>query len=256
MKILTGYIPSSSGEAEVCSLKVGSDDLNIKSKIGYLPEHNPLYLDMYVKEYLSYVARIYKLKDIEERVHEMIELTGLTREQHKKIGQLSKGYRQRVGLAQALIHDPEVLILDEPTTGLDPNQLEEIRELIKKVGKSKTVMLSTHIMQEVEAICDRVIIIYKGCIVANENIKEATERSGRVILQFDKPIDRAKFKLDLTLDVKLLDSCFYEVLTDKEIVRSQEKEIIKWSLENDLIIRQIRQETNRLEDYFKELTKN
>jgi ABC-2 type transport system ATP-binding protein len=256
MKILTGYIPSSSGEAEVCSLKVGSDDLNIKSKIGYLPEHNPLYLDMYVKEYLSYVARIYKLKDIEERVHEMIELTGLTREQHKKIGQLSKGYRQRVGLAQALIHDPEVLILDEPTTGLDPNQLEEIRELIKKVGKSKTVMLSTHIMQEVEAICDRVIIIDKGCIVANENIKEATERSGRVILQFDKPIDRAKFKLDLTLDVKLLDSCFYEVLTDKEIVRSQEKEIIKWSLENDLIIRQIRQETNRLEDYFKELTKN
>jgi ABC-2 type transport system ATP-binding protein len=256
MKILTGYIPSSSGEAEVCSLKVGSDDLNIKSKIGYLPEHNPLYLDMYVKEYLSYVARIYKLKNIEERVHEMIELTGLTREQHKKIGQLSKGYRQRVGLAQALIHDPEVLILDEPTTGLDPNQLEEIRELIKKVGKSKTVMLSTHIMQEVEAICDRVIIIDKGCIVANENIKEATERSGRVILQFDKPIDRAKFKLDLTLDVKLLDSCLYEVLTDKEIERSQEKEIIKWSLENDLIIRQIRQETNRLEDYFKELTKN
>ncbi|MDC3220245.1 gliding motility-associated ABC transporter ATP-binding subunit GldA [Flavobacteriales bacterium] len=256
MKILTGYIPSSSGEAEVCSLKVGSDDLNIKSKIGYLPEHNPLYLDMYVKEYLSYVARIYKIKNIEERVHEMIELTGLTREQHKKIGQLSKGYRQRVGLAQALIHDPEVLILDEPTTGLDPNQLEEIRELIKKVGKSKTVMLSTHIMQEVEAICDRVIIIDKGCIVANENIKEATERSGRVILQFDKPIDRAKFKLDLTLDVKLLDSCLYEVLTDKEIERSQEKEIIKWSLENDLIIRQIRQETNRLEDYFKELTKN
>jgi ABC-2 type transport system ATP-binding protein len=256
MKILTGFIPSSSGEAEVCSLKVGSDDLNIKSKIGYLPEHNPLYLDMYVKEYLSYVARIYKIEGIEERVHEMIELTGLTREQHKKIGQLSKGYRQRVGLAQALIHDPEVLILDEPTTGLDPNQLEEIRDLIKKVGKSKTVMLSTHIMQEVEAICDRVIIIDKGCIVANENIKEATEKSGRLILQFDKPIDQAKFKQDLTLDVKLIDSCLYEVLTDKEIERNQEKEIIKWSLENDLIIRQIRQETNRLEDYFKELTKN
>lgn len=256
MKILTGYIPSSSGEAEVCGIKVGTDDLAIKSKIGYLPEHNPLYLDMYIKEYLTYVARIYKLKDIEQKVSEMIELTGLQVEQHKKIGQLSKGYRQRVGLAQALIHDPEVLILDEPTTGLDPNQLEDIRGLIKKVGKSKTVMLSTHIMQEVEAICDRVIIIDKGNIVADEAIKAATEKSGRIVMEFDKPINQSKFKQDLTLEVKLIDSCLYEVLTDKEIDRNQEKEIIKWSLENDLIIRQIRQETNRLEDYFKELTKN
>lgn len=256
MKILTGFIPSTEGEAEVCGIKVGSDDLAIKSKVGYLPEHNPLYLDMYIKEYLTYVARIYKLKNIEERVHEMIELTGLQVEQHKKIGQLSKGYRQRVGLAQALIHDPEVLILDEPTTGLDPNQLEDIRGLIKKVGKSKTVMLSTHIMQEVEAICDRVIIIDKGNIVADEAIKNATEKSGRIVMEFDKSIDQAKFKQELTLDVKLIDSCLYEVLTDKEIDRNQEKEIIKWSLENDLIIRQIRQETNRLEDYFKELTKS
>lgn len=256
MKILTGYIPSSSGNAEVCGLKVGENDLEIKSKIGYLPEHNPLYLDMYIKEYLEYVGRIYKVQNLSERVAEMIEITGLSVEQHKKIGQLSKGYRQRVGLAQALIHDPEVLILDEPTTGLDPNQLEEIRELIKKVGKSKTVMLSTHIMQEVEAICDRVIIINKGNIVADENIKSATEKSGRIILEFDKPIDQSKFKQDLTLEVKLIDSCIYEVLSDNQIERNQEKEIIKWSFENDLIIRQIRQETNRLEDYFKDLTKN
>ena len=162
MKMITGYIPASSGSIKVNGITVDVDDLETRKIIGYLPENNPLYLDMYVKEYLHFVGSIYKIKDLKNRVNEMIQMVGLELEQHKKIGALSKGYKQRVGLAQAFIHDPEVLILDEPTSGLDPNQLVEIRELIKTIGKEKTIMLSTHIMQEVEAICDRVIIINKG----------------------------------------------------------------------------------------------
>ena len=167
MKILTGFIPATSGEVKICGMEVDVDSLETRKKIGYLPENNPLYLDMYVREYLEFVGKIYKVPNLKARIDEMIQQVGLEVEQNKKIGMLSKGYRQRVGLAQAIIHDPEVLILDEPTTGLDPNQLVEIRELIKRIGKSKTVMLSTHIMQEVEAICDRVIIIKSGKIVAN-----------------------------------------------------------------------------------------
>ena len=159
MKIITGFIPSSSGEVNVCGMPVDVDSLNTRQIIGYLPEHNPLYLDMYVREYLEFVGKIYKVKNIKDRVSEMIKSVGLEVEQNKLIGALSKGYRQRVGLAAAIIHDPQVLILDEPTSGLDPNQLVEIRELIKTIGKEKTVMLSTHIMQEVEAICNRVVII-------------------------------------------------------------------------------------------------
>ena len=161
MKMITGFIPASSGEILVSGMPVGTDQLNPKQKIGYLPENNPLYLDMYVREYLDFVAGIYKLSNRSERVDLMIDTLGLEVEQNKKIGALSKGYRQRVGLAQAMIHDPEVLILDEPTSGLDPNQLVEIRELIKAIGKEKTLMLSTHIMQEAEAICDRVVILSK-----------------------------------------------------------------------------------------------
>ena len=168
MKILTGFISASSGEVKVCGMPVDVDSLNTRQIIGYLPEHNPLYLDMYVKEYLEFVGRIYKVKNLKERIVEMIKAVGLEVEQNKKLGALSKGYRQRVGLAAAIIHDPQVLILDEPTSGLDPNQLVEIRELIKKIGKSKTVMLSTHIMQEVAAICDRIVIINKGQIVADD----------------------------------------------------------------------------------------
>ncbi len=159
MKMITGYIPPSSGEILISGMPVGTDQLNPKKKIGYLPENNPLYLDMYVPEYLDFVARIYKVSDRNERVKEMIHSVGLELEQNKQIGALSKGYRQRVGLAQAMIHNPEVLILDEPTSGLDPNQLIEIRELIKRIGKEKTLMLSTHIMQEAEAICDRVVFL-------------------------------------------------------------------------------------------------
>jgi ABC-2 type transport system ATP-binding protein len=169
MKIITCFIPPTSGEIQVCNYDVLEQSLEVRKKVGYLPEHNPLYLEMYTREYLEFIAGIHKLgKATKRRIDKMIELTGLTEEQNKKIGALSKGFRQRVGLAQALIHDPEVLILDEPTSGLDPNQLMEIRGLIKNLGREKTVMLSTHIMQEVEAICDRAIIIHKGQIVADD----------------------------------------------------------------------------------------
>jgi len=171
MKIITCFIPQSSGVAKVCDYDVTTHPMEVRTKIGYLPEHNPLYKDLYVKEYLSFVAGLHKIKKKRQRVAEMIEQTGLEREQNKIIGTLSKGYRQRVGLAQALIHDPEVLILDEPTSGLDPNQLAEIRALIKQIGTEKTVIFSTHIMQEVQAICDRVLIINKGQLVANDSIE-------------------------------------------------------------------------------------
>ena len=169
MKIITTYLTADEGQVEVCQENVEENPLSVRQKVGYLAEHNPLYLEMYIKEYLGFIADLYGCS--KERVSDMIELTGLSPEQHKKIGALSKGYRQRVGLAAALIHEPEVLILDEPTTGLDPNQLVEIRNLIKNSGKNKTVMLSTHIMQEVEKICNRVIIINKGKIVADEQLE-------------------------------------------------------------------------------------
>lgn len=174
MKILTGYVPATDGSAEINGFDVKISPMQVKSSIGYLPEHNPLYLDMYVREFLEFTGSLYGLKGktLQIKVAETIEIVGLGLEKHKKIGQLSKGYRQRVGLAQALIHNPDVLILDEPTTGLDPNQLVEIRDLIKSVGKNKTVIFSTHIMQEVEAICDRVVIINRGKIVANGTLSE------------------------------------------------------------------------------------
>lgn len=169
MKCVTGYIPFDSGSISVCGIDVRQHPIEAKRLIGYLPEHNPLYLEMYVREYLQYVARLYRLTNVIQRVNEVIEQVGLTPERAKRISQLSKGYRQRVGLAQAIIHDPQVLILDEPTTGLDPNQIVEIRQLIRDMGKSKTVILSTHIMQEVAAICDSVIVINHGQIVANQS---------------------------------------------------------------------------------------
>jgi ABC-2 type transport system ATP-binding protein len=170
MKILTCFIPQTSGSATVCGFDVTENPLEVRRNIGYLPEHNPLYVDMYVKESLSFMADIHQIENKQQRIAEVIELTGLGDEQHKKIGALSKGYRQRVGLAQAILHDPKVLILDEPTSGLDPNQIIGIRNLIKELGKTKTVILSTHIMQEVEAICEQVIIIGKGKIVADDKL--------------------------------------------------------------------------------------
>jgi ABC-2 type transport system ATP-binding protein len=183
MKILTGFIPQTSGKAFVCGYDVETQPLAVKRSIGYLPESNPLYQEMYVRESLSFIAGIHEVRDAAKRIDEVIEITGLGPEKHKKIGQLSKGYRQRVGLAQAIIPDPEVLILDEPTSGLDPNQLIGIRQLIRDLGKTKTIVLSTHIMQEVEAVCDRVVIINKGTIVADDTLAGLTKKSGSKSLE-------------------------------------------------------------------------
>lgn len=188
MKILTCYLPPTTGDASVCGFDIREQSMDVRRNVGYLPEHNPLYTDLYVKEYLEFTAGMYGLKNKAAKVKEMIGTVGLEREQHKKIGALSKGYRQRVGLAQAMIHDPQVLILDEPTSGLDPNQLEEIRTLIKHLGGERTVMLSTHIMQEVEAICSRVIIIDKGRIVADDNARHLRgmgDSKQAIVVEFD-----------------------------------------------------------------------
>ncbi|MDR2409883.1 MAG: ATP-binding cassette domain-containing protein [Bacteroidales bacterium] len=177
MKIITCYKSQTSGDVQICNYDVLKNSIEVRKRIGYLPEHNPLYLDMYVKESLEFVGGVYKVSNLKKRIATMIEMTGLEREQHKKLGALSRGYRQRVGLAHALIHDPEVLILDEPTSGLDPNQLIEIRNLIKEIGKTKTVLFSTHIMQEVEAICDRAIIIDKGIIKADDTLSNMLKQT-------------------------------------------------------------------------------
>ena len=183
MRMLTGYLKPTSGTASLCGYDTQEQNLEMKKVMGYLPEHTPLYMDMYVKEFLLFVANTYQLKDAALKVAETIKKVGLTAEQHKKIAMLSKGYKQRVGLAQAIIHDPEVLILDEPTSGLDPNQLSDIRELIKNLGRNKTVILSTHIMQEVEAVCDDVIIIHKGAIVANAAIADLKKQHAMASLE-------------------------------------------------------------------------
>lgn len=177
MKILTGYIPASSGDAVVCGFNLNTDSLSVRKRVGYLPEHNPLYLDMYVTEYLQFSASMAGVSQIKSAVEKAIDLTQLSPERNKKIGQLSKGYRQRVGLAQALIHDPEVLILDEPTSGLDPNQVVEMRNVIKNLGENKTVLLSTHIMQEVEAMCSRVILLNHGKIIADDTLEGLKQTS-------------------------------------------------------------------------------
>jgi ABC-2 type transport system ATP-binding protein len=178
MRLIAGYLPPSEGQIVVCGKDVEEHPIDTKTHIGYLPEHNPIHLDMYVREYLEYVAHLYQLSDRKSKVEEVIERVGLAPEAHKLIGQLSKGYRQRVGLAQALIHDPEVLILDEPTSGLDPIQLVDIRNLIKEVGKKRTVILSTHIMQEVEAMCERVVMIHRGQLVADDSVVNLSSQPG------------------------------------------------------------------------------
>jgi ABC-2 type transport system ATP-binding protein len=257
MKILTCYIPKSSGSAEVCGWDVDSDSIEVRKRVGYLPEHNPLYLDMYVKEYLNFVAGIYKIPQRKERVKEMIELVGLQVEQNKKIGALSKGYRQRVGLAQAIIHDPEVLILDEPTSGLDPNQLEDIRKLILNIGKTKTVMLSTHIMQEVEAICDRVIIIKKGQIVADDDakhIQQVDESKKTVFVEFDQETTRSQLmKIDNIHSVKHLEG--NQWLFSSQGGTDPRADIAKYAQENNLLVLTIRLEEKSMEEVFKSLTK-
>lgn len=256
MKILTCYIPPSSGQAKVCGFDIATESLEVRKQIGYLPEHNPLYLDMYVKEFLEFVGGIHKIKNIKSRVGEMIDITGLQLEQHKKIGALSKGYRQRVGIAQAMIHDPKVLIMDEPTTGLDPNQLEEIRELIRSLGKQKTVMLSTHIMQEVEAICDKVIIINKGEIVANDETSHLRRSSTRqlITVEFDKPVAIELLRtVEGINEVKQIDASVWQLISlSEEDVR---KNIFNFAVANQLGVLTLNRQEQKMEDVFKELTK-
>jgi ABC-2 type transport system ATP-binding protein len=258
MKILTCFIPQTSGEAFVCGHDVTENSLEVRKNVGYLPEHNPLYVDMYVKEYLEFIAGLHDLKNVKQRIFEMIEITGLQVEQKKKIGALSKGYRQRVGLAQALIHDPKVLILDEPTTGLDPNQLEEIRNLIIEVGKQKTILLSTHIMQEVEAVCDRVIIINNGQIVANDitSVLQNSQIKNKqfITVEFDKETSRNALKnIDGVFDAKNIKGNTWQIEThsDKDI----RSDIFQYAVKNGMAVLTLHKEEQRMEDVFKNLTK-
>ena len=261
MKILTGYLQQTAGTAFVCGINVSNQPLETKKKIGYLPEANALYFDMYVKEYLSFVAEVHKVANQKQEVKKVIDLVGLTVESKKKIGQLSKGYKQRVGLAAALIHDPEVLILDEPTSGLDPNQIIEIRDVIKKQGQNKTVLFSSHILQEVEAICDRVIIINKGELVADDklsSLQQGNRNNHSVLVQFKESIDRSL--LENLIDV----SDIMELQTSNPIVtgyklqtsnpESVRKQILQLALQHNLNIVSLQSESQSLEDVFRTLT--
>ena len=256
MKIITGYIPQSSGEVLVNGHTIDAEAIDIRKQIGYLPENNPLYLDMFVREYLMFIAGIYKLDKKKERVEEMIEKVGLSKESNKRISELSKGYRQRVGLAQALIHDPSVIILDEPTSGLDPNQIVEIRDLILKVGQEKTVMLSTHIMQEVEAICDKIIILDKGNIVANEQTKNASnivkDNSIIIKIEFDKNIDKVLLtnQFQITELINTQDNIW--ILKTQKDIRA---ELFEFAVKENIKVLSMQIIEKTLEEIFQEITK-
>jgi ABC-2 type transport system ATP-binding protein len=256
MKMITGYLQPSSGDAVVCDVNVQNNPLGTKQKIGYLPESNALYFEMYVKEYLEFIAEVHKIQNTATRITEVIQQVGLTSEAHKKISQLSKGYKQRVGLAAALIHDPEVLILDEPTSGLDPNQIIEIREVIKQLGKNKTVLFSSHILQEVEAICDRVIIINKGNIVADDqliNLQQLTTGSS-VHVTFKEVLDEDRLKkLPAATTVTKIDNYNWELQSkDEETLR---KQILSMAVENNFNIVSLQSGSKSLEDVFRSLTR-
>jgi ABC-2 type transport system ATP-binding protein len=257
MKIITCFIPPTEGEVSVCGHDIFEESLQVREKVGYLPEHNPLYLEMYVREYLEFIAGIHKIRgNTRERIAEMIELTGLSLEQKKKIGALSKGYRQRVGLAQALIHDPEVLILDEPTSGLDPNQIHEIRNLIRSIGATKTVMLSTHIMQEVEAICDRAVIIHKGQIVADDsthNLTSAVRNKNRITVEFSGKIgekDLEHIAGISSIEQKYQNTWIIETAADRDI----REDLFKLAVNKESGILSLNKEELRLEEVFQILT--
>jgi ABC-2 type transport system ATP-binding protein len=256
MKIVTGYIAADSGNAVVNGINVNADPLEAKKQIGYLPEGNPLYYEMYVREYLELIAGIHDLKtDVKKRIEEVIHLTGLRPESNKKIGQLSKGYKQRVGLAAALIHDPKVLILDEPTTGLDPNQIIEIRQLIKDLGKNKTVLFSSHILQEVESICDRIIIINKGNIVADDslvNLRSVNKNSHVVLVEFSGNVDVELLKnLPGVDNVEQNQNQYFIQTSDPEKVK---KLLLEFSLKNNLDILSLQTKSQSLEEVFRNLT--
>lgn len=263
MKIITGYLQQTGGEAFVCGINVNDEPLEIKKKIGYLPEANALYYDMYVREYLSFIAELHEVRNQKpayrtgrSEVGRVIELVGLTTESTKKIGQLSKGYKQRVGLAAALIHEPEVLILDEPTSGLDPNQIIEIREVIKKQGQNKTVLFSSHILQEVEAMCDRVIIINNGELVADDklsNLQKPGEKQMNIKVEFKEvvPIDWLKTLENITSVKNIHQSIFNIQCSNAELVK---KQILQLSIEKNLNIISLQSEGQSLEDIFRNLT--
>jgi len=253
MKILTTYISADAGQATVNGFDVNTQSLAVQKSVGYLPEHNPLYLDLYVREYLAFNADVYKVA--KSRIDEVIALTGLTPESHKKMGQLSKGYRQRVGLATALLHNPDVLILDEPTTGLDPNQLVEIRDLIKNIGKDKTVFLSTHIMQEVEAICDRVIIINKGKIVADNQIENLVHEITTQIIEveFDQAFDTVLLSQLPDLKSYTQNSATWELIFETEDDRRPA--VFDFAQNNGLKTLQISLKSRNLESVFRDKTK-
>lgn len=257
MKILTCFIPQSSGTAKVCGYDVNEKSIEVRKNVGYLPEHNPLYTEMYVKEYLEFAARLNGMKHADKRIEEMIGITGLTVERKKKIGQLSKGYRQRVGLAQAMLHDPKVLIMDEPTSGLDPNQLSEVRVLIKNIGKEKTVILSTHIMQEVTAICNRVIIINKGKLVADDTVDALqSKQKGITLIQIElkETIDKSLFeKIKNVTSVK--SNGQNKWLIEYSGNEDMREKLFRFAVENKLTLLNLNIEKQSLEDVFQQLTK-
>ena len=263
MKIITGYLQQTAGDAFVSGINVSEHPLTAKKKIGYLPEANALYYDMYVKEYLGFISEVHKIKNPKSKIKNIIDLTGLTNERRKKIGQLSKGYKQRVGLAAALIHDPDVLILDEPTSGLDPNQIVEIREVIRQQGKNKTVLFSSHILQEVEAICDRVVIINKGEIVADDklsNLQKGNRDKHVVIIHFKEAVDRSLFERITQVESfeQFQTSNSSETITSYKLQTSNpeavRKQILEISLQNNLNIVSLQSENQSLEEVFRSLT--
>jgi len=258
MKIISCFIKPTSGDVLVDGVSIDKDELSVKSKIGYLPEHNPLYEDMYVRESISFIAQMHKIKNIKVAVQGVIEKVGLVKEAHKKIGQLSKGYKQRVGIAQAIVHDPKVLILDEPTSGLDPNQLEDIRALIKELGKNKTVILSTHIMQEVESICDRIVVIKNGSIVADKYLEQNSNTLNNikeqiVYVEFENEISITKLKKGLPkIKIEKKENKFLFYYYGNEDLR---KLISSFAQKNEILILEIKKHSDKLEDLFKKLTK-
>lgn len=257
MKMITSYLPPTEGTAKVCGFDVQTQSMELRKHIGYLPEQNPLYYDMYVREYLELTAGIHNIEKKKRalRIEEMVKMTGLTKEAHKKIGTLSKGYKQRVGLAQAMIHNPDVLILDEPTSGLDPNQIVEIRDLIIDIGKEKTVLLSTHIMQEVEAMCSRIIIINNGSIVADDKIQnlQKTGNSSTLLVTFEKVIPKDLLaKINGIGKIEDVGNMRWKLYTTKP--DELRKAVMQWALNNDINISSMQSETQSMEDVFRTAT--
>ena len=257
MKIITGYLPQSAGKAEVCGFDVSESPMEARARVGYLPEHHPLYRDMYVREYLAFTAGMHGVRNAARRVDEMVERTGLTSHRHKQIGELSKGYRQRVGLAQAMLHDPEVLILDEPTSGLDPNQIIEIRQLIKDLGREKTVILSTHILGEVEAVCDRAIIINKGKLVADAPIQELKQQfTGQsiVTVEFAGPADAGLLKkIKHVQSVQSTGNHTWQLTASAE--HDIRADVFAFAVANKLTLLELHKEMYSVEDVFQQLTR-